>query len=567
MKKLITPFLTVILISGFFLKGGFVFGQQTGNVSKETLVFEEFNYPLGQIPPGWVLDAEQAPPWSVNNSMMAGGQAPELYLGYSMAAGLSRLISAPVDVTGYTGLHLKYKQYLINYEMDFGEVIGLDVTFDDGESWSAVWERPLGTINIPQGEYEYYIEVPDGATEMKYAFRYDGNNYAINLWLIDDILIEQASNNDLVCAAVTGNTTPVKGKESVYSVEVVNGGLTTQSDYTVKLMMEGDVELASIPGTAINFNQKIVFEIPWTPSIEAGVSKIYGLVEYAQDEIVENNQSDELQLVVQTEHTASVAIGDGNVTLNFLPFNFFNLYSATQTIYYPEEIGTPNIPLKGLAYTYQFDQDVDDVQLKVLVGETTAQNLTDNWINPEGFSFVYDGMYDFKKGIGTMFIPFDEPYLYQGGNLIVYITKSYSSQVIGTVVFNTYLEGSARSRIAERDDAPWDPMVVPEYGYVNDCHPNIKILYEWDDTSIENQIVDNNSMLLYPNPTKDLLHINAPETIIDLKLINMSGQLVYQAAIDNTEAMLKLEGIVPGIYFVQITTVKGISTQKVMFSK
>ena len=88
------------------------------------------------------------------------------YVGYSMAAGLSRLISAPVNVEGQTALMLKYKQYLINYQMDWGEIIGLDITFDGGTNWEVLWEQPLGTMNIPQNEFKYYFNVPAGATEM-----------------------------------------------------------------------------------------------------------------------------------------------------------------------------------------------------------------------------------------------------------------------------------------------------------------------------------------------------------------------------------------------------------------
>src|SRR5690606_9149484 len=119
-----------------------------------------------------------------------------------------RLVSVPIDIDGHDKLALRYKQYLINYAADAGEIIGLDVTFDDGATWQPLWESLLGLMNIPQDEYVYYFEVPTGATEMKFAFRYDGNNNFINGWAIDDVVVEAVIDNDVVARKITGNTTP-----------------------------------------------------------------------------------------------------------------------------------------------------------------------------------------------------------------------------------------------------------------------------------------------------------------------------------------------------------------------
>ena len=89
----------------------------------------------------------------------------------------------PLRITSYNVCYTK----LLRYEADFGEIIGLDVTFDGGQTWEALWENPLGLLNIPQNEFTYYFNTPSSATEMQFAFRFEGNNYAINLWAIDDI--------------------------------------------------------------------------------------------------------------------------------------------------------------------------------------------------------------------------------------------------------------------------------------------------------------------------------------------------------------------------------------------
>lgn len=368
MKNMITHFFSLLLMLSLVHVNISVFGQ-------DEIYSENFNYPLGQLPPGWVLDAEQAPPWTVNNSAMAGGEAPELALGYSFAVGLSRLISPVIDIEGYEVLRFKYKQYLINYAMDWGEIIGQDVTFDGGETWQVIWEKAITTLNIAPDTYVYHFMVPSGATEMQFAFRYEGNSNGINWWLIDDIVLEPADDNDLLTASFTGSITPIAGEQTIYSLEVINGGKLTQTNYSVKLMKEGGIELAALPGESIGFTEKITYELPWTTGEEnIGNTYIYAVVELAGDEIMDNNQTKNLDIVVQPEYIESVEIGSSNIPLEWLPYNFFNLHSMSQTLYFPDEIGVSHTPITGILYTCQFDEDVQ-VPIQIWMGETTGMTF------------------------------------------------------------------------------------------------------------------------------------------------------------------------------------------------
>lgn len=312
MKRLLTS-LSTLLFSSFVMLTGSASGQVT-------IYTEEFDYPTGELPPDWILQAEQTPPWSVSATAIAGGSAPELNLGYSFAAGTSRLISPSVNIEGYSELAFKFKQYLINYEMDWGEVIGIDVTFDSGENWHALWEGPLGLLNIPQDEFGYYFNSPEGATEMQFAFRYVGNSNAINRWAIDDITIESVADNDLLAARILGTTTPNAGEETVYFVQVLNGGRLTQDDYTVNLMTEDGVELASVAGQSIAFTENKYHLLSWTPTTEnVGSHTVHVYVDFAQDQIPANNHSKDLIVNVQPENTENVQIGNGSVAITGLP--------------------------------------------------------------------------------------------------------------------------------------------------------------------------------------------------------------------------------------------------------
>lgn len=557
MKTLITPLLTFLLFTGLILNDSPLFAQAT----TDTLMYEQFNYTVGEIPPGWVLDGTQAP-WKVNESQMAGGTAPELYLGYSFASGLSRLISSPVDITGHQDLKIRFKQYLVNYEADAGEIIGLDVTFDGGTTWQVLWQKLIGVISIPPDAVEYYFQAPENATQMQYAFRFEGNNNFINMWLIDDVTIETVAQNDLISLSLSGTNTPIEGSESTYSIEVLNGGSLTQSDYTIKLMKEGGIELASKPGQPIAFAEKITYQLPWSPaSEETGNSFIYAVVDFAGDEINSNNVTDSLDVIVQTGNIATVEIGDMFQPLNFLPYNYFNFYSMTQTLYFPDEISMAGDTIVAIGYSGQFDQDTEGVHLQIMLGETTTNDLTAGWLDPNTMTPVFDGMMDFKKGLHQIYIPLDGFYKYTGQNLVVHSVKNYEHQLFLTPTICSIDTNSQRSRAAEQDNEPFNPLTPPEWGYTVDYYPNITLFFATDPTGINDMQVNN--MLIYPNPAENILNVRSDKPISEIRIINTLGQVLYQQTTATNHHQIDVSNLQKGLYLIQCVTPSGTEIRKV----
>jgi hypothetical protein len=533
-------------------------------VGQEVIYSEQFNYPTGQLPPGWVLQADQNPPWSVNSSAMAGGGAPELALGYSFAAGLSRLVSPLISTEGYDALRIKFKQYLINYAMDWGEIIGMDVTFDGGTTWQVVWEKAITTLNIPPDTYVYHISVPTGATQMQIAFRYEGNSNGINWWLIDDIVVEPAADHDLLTAAFTGSITPVSGEQTIYTIEVINGGRLSQSNYSVKLMMEGGIELASLSGETIGFTERITYELRWTPGEgNIGNTGIYAVVDLTGDDIPENNQTSNLSIMVQPEYTASVEIGTDMIPLEWLPYNFFNLHSMSQTLYFPDEIGVSHIPVTGILYTCQFDENIQ-APIQIWMGETDRTDLDETWIDPATLTPVFSGTVNFSKGMNPVFIPFDNAYTYSNRNLVIYSYKSYTEMVLGTPFLSSIGINSMRSRLAEGND-PFDPM-NPTWGYNSDYYPNITLLYSSPETSID-KVEASNSLNVFPNPANNLLYVQSAEIIREIRMIDMPGQIVYRGKGGSNLHEINVGGLNPGMYLLQVISSGGMTTHKVQVRK
>ncbi|PKP23619.1 MAG: hypothetical protein CVU06_07335, partial [Bacteroidetes bacterium HGW-Bacteroidetes-22] len=522
MKNLFIPLLAVFLFFNLSLSGATALSSGDNPrsvVSVDTIMYEAFNYPAGQLPPGWVLDGADAP-WSVSNSNMSGGEAPELYLGYSFASGTSRLISPSINVTGYEDLRLKYTQYLINYDMDYGEVIGLDITFDGGQNWQSLWDKPIGTLNIPKGEISHYFSVPSGATTFQYAFRFEGNSYAINMWLIDDITLESVADNDLLAVSIAGNGTPKADEMNMYFVEILNGGNLTQTNYTVKLMMEGGIELASLPGETIAFNEKKFFLFSWTPGQELiGSTNVYADIDFSPDENPENNRTSNFSVNILNSNTVSVGIGNGSQPVSMIPYNFFNFFSLSQSLYFPEEINQTNIEITGIQYTGYFDNDLPEIPIQIFMGETTLSDLSTSWVDPATLTSVFDGNINFSRGLNQIYIPLDNSYIYKGDNLVIYSNKRLPEMVLGTAFVNTLDTASNRSRVAEGDDAPFDPMSPPESCYSTDYCPNITLFYSSGSISAGSNLDVADVMHVYPNPAVKTVYVKADETITELKML------------------------------------------------
>ena len=440
------------------------------------LLYETFtDVAVGQLPAGWAIQGLGQTNWSVQNTSAAGGTAPEMRLYFSPTFnGTSRLVTHPIDLDGHSALRLKLKHYLSNYAV-VSNSLAIQVSFDAGATWDNIWSYPI-TGSIPATNAELYIDVPPGKSDMQIGWEFQGDVYQINNWNIDNVILEPVLENDLVAVSISGNSTPTVGVESQYTIKVQNAGTLTTSDYTVKLMKEGGVELASLPGEPIEFGEELTFVLNWTPdAADEGATYIYGYVEFAADEMVGNNQTANLALNVQPEGVVVVTIGTGTKLL-YMPYNFLYDHSLSQTLYFPDEIGMTGGVITGLQYQSTFNAEYLDREIKIWIGETELTNLADGWVDPASLQLVFDGTVDFPEGINDIFITLDDIYIYGGGNLVIYSSKADVEWSGSKQFFGTETPNSNRSRRAQQDNTPMDPTAPPA-GLANHDFPNIKIFF------------------------------------------------------------------------------------------
>ena len=84
-----------------------------------------------------------------------------------------------------------------------------------------------------------------------------------------------------------------------------------------------------------------------------------------------------------------------------------------------------------------------------------------------------------------------------------------------------------------------------------------------DVTSVD----ENRNVALYPNPTTDVVRIEANETINHITVVSVLGQVIYDADVNNAMLTLNLGKFDAGVYMVRINTESGVSVKRVTVVK
>ncbi len=68
---------------------------------------------------------------------------------------------------------------------------------------------------------------------------------------------------------------------------------------------------------------------------------------------------------------------------------------------------------------------------------------------------------------------------------------------------------------------------------------------------------------VYPNPARTTLTVEANETIRQIRLLDVSGQVIKLIEVNALNHNINVEDLNTGIYFVEMLTAKGVVTKKV----
>jgi len=90
--------------------------------------------------------------------------------------------------------------------------------------------------------------------------------------------------------------------------------------------------------------------------------------------------------------------------------------------------------------------------------------------------------------------------------------------------------------------------------------PYSLVTFEGPDGINENEI----NVSIYPNPATNSLNISSKSKISNVKVLNYLGQTIDNFYVKGVEVTINTSAYNSGIYFIQIETEKGISTQKIV---
>jgi len=230
--------------------------------------------------------------------------------------------------------------------------------------------------------------------------------------------------------------TPSKNEPVDFEVTVQNNGLMPMADgeYTVKIMQvteEGDVELASVPGIAANPTQVKTHTLSVTFD-KIGPTEVYAIVDLPGDQKPDNDASIVRPVYVQVNGTTIVTVAEGTDEDYSIPSAMGQASNISEVIYPAEMINPTDVTgfITGIAYAFNNYNTAPtlNVPIEVWIGETEEDDLTNGFINGTELTKVAEAHIDLNMGLNQqLYIPFINPYDYQGGNLCVLFFKPYAS--------------------------------------------------------------------------------------------------------------------------------------------
>ena len=439
-------------------------------------------------PTGWTT--EGGTNWETGPNANAGGTAPEAQFNWSPSTvATQRLITPPLNTVGATMLELEFKHLINDYN---GQDYELRIeTSVDGVNWNVATTFPSATI--PATEELVTISTTDvGSATFQLAWVFDGNSFNINYWYIDDVvLLGQlfTYDDDISARTVTGPEVVNSGSSGVFDVTVKNVGLFNSGPYTVKLMREQgrnesrnsrrnrDVELGSIDITeALLPDEERAHSFVWNiPGDEpSGYTNLYGEVFMDGDQNILNDQSFPFEVRIMEAGAYEITVGDGTIPDNRIPLCFNYNNSLTQTMYYPEEIGQLGTIL-SVTYYNSFADDLQNKPTKLWMCEYDSLDFNGGWADPGLFTLVYDGNINYPTGQNAVTVVLEEPYLYQGGNLVIMAQRPWDDNAYNTdnYFYSDITDEHFDRVIYNRDNLlEYDPMNPPDQYFVDDEFPN-----------------------------------------------------------------------------------------------
>lgn len=360
------------------------------------------------------------------------------------------LMSPVLDTQAGEEYKLEYKVMVHNYidtEEDFGWYNGgadaypgngdLNL-FETGHYTSAEglkWYTRQGTFTATDDEQRVAFSVR--------------SQPLMGLVYLGKVAIRHYSNCDLRAVAVNGSAIGSVSRALPYTVTVKNEGKKTVRNFKIRVYDEDKASVAEKEITeAIYPDDVIEFPIDWTPMKE-GKTKVYAEViidgdTYEYDNITENpiaidvteSTNGDWRTVGRDDY-----LGGGWCCINYP-------YSISQALYLADELKLNEGDLiTGIGFMYVGNETLatfKNVEFEVNLGNTGLEMIYDWDAMVHDYSYypyllpskyfptnIFYGFADYSttEGEGQLVFPCEEPFEYEGGNLLVQVVRTENTKI------------------------------------------------------------------------------------------------------------------------------------------
>lgn len=297
------------------------------------------------------------------------------------------------------------------------------------------------------------------------------------LWF-DDFRIEEVTDKNVEATSVRNlNDAPTVGDRITTGVTYTNRGTARSGSFKIQLIDDDENVLGEqTVSRPVNSGNSGTANIEWTVPNAVGRFAIRGRVIMDGDRCEADNVSAPRYLDIQEPGIRAMTVGNSSDLSMAQPFSceYFNF---SEYIYHAEDLGNIAGNINSMSFKVQFgmDSDYPKTPFKVYIGSTTENDLYKGWI-PADYSMtkVFDGTLDLMRGMTDVRIPFDKPYSYEGGNIVVIVEGAHDANLMlsqGYGMFNYVTEcglGVSRvwdDRVNRPDPAAPDQTVGRYYSY------------------------------------------------------------------------------------------------------
>jgi hypothetical protein len=237
-------------------------------------------------------------------------------------------------------------------------------------------------------------------------------------------------NNDLKIRNTNINFVAKQNESEQFKCKIRNAGTLPVAgvDYTLKLMEEPGIEVASVSGVDLEPWQETTITVN-AVFTEISTKRLYFEILYNADQNLDNNVFRSTTVGVVPNNVIINEIGSPDIRNANIPFtpngntNTLGEDDLSQSLYYADEFTSAGY-VHGIAYKYDNlleAREVKNYPLKVWITQTNIDSLTDGWVSQNDLILVFDGVVDILPGNGRdLYIPFNEPVLINGiDNVII----------------------------------------------------------------------------------------------------------------------------------------------------